>query len=146
MRKIVIILGSEAAANEELAKLLENCGYGAAAEYLSIPSFSSSFFCPGTVCAMALLQGEGKIIGFARAFTDDITTTYLAEICVHRDFSGNGLESQLVKAIVKRCSHTAIFTTAFEGELKSLAENSIIPKDKIIACSRRPVLERVPRH
>ncbi|WP_219220081.1 GNAT family N-acetyltransferase [Variovorax boronicumulans] len=124
--------------DKEIAQLLEKCGYGLAAEYLQIQDFSKKFFCPGTITAVAIHDQDQRLIGISRAFTDNITTTYLAEICVIPPHRHKGIESQLVRAITIRCQHTAIFSIAFSDELYFLNENSITEKAKIIACSRGP--------
>lgn len=122
----------------ETAELLERCGYGLASEFLRITDFKKTFFCPGTVSAIATHNEDQRLIGIVRAFTDDITTTYLSEICVAPPHRHKGIESQLVRAITIRCGHTAIFSIAFSDELYFLKENSITEKTKIIACSRSP--------
>lgn len=144
MTEIIITFNDTEISDKELATLMESCGYGLASSYLSVTNFKEKFFCQGTVNAFAILKKQ--LIGMARVFTDDITTTYLSEVCVQPDYQGKGIESQLIKAITHRCGHTSIFTVAFETELDILAENAITPKSKITACSRKRQFENIQSH
>jgi ribosomal protein S18 acetylase RimI-like enzyme len=146
MQKISITYDDTHITTENLAHLLEDAGCGSASAYLSIPDFRSHFLCPGTVSAFALEQEKNQLVGLARVFTDNLFTTYISEVCVHPTHQKKGIGSELIRAITKRFSHTAIFADAIRDHVSIFSKNSIMPKEKLIACSCRPHLPNAIEH
>jgi ribosomal protein S18 acetylase RimI-like enzyme len=146
MRKISITYDDIQVTTENLANLLEHAGFGSASTYLSIANFRSIFLCPGTISVFAIEQTTHQLVGLARVFTDNFFTTYISEVCVHPSYQKNGIGSNLIKAITNRFGHTAIFADAFRAHVSIFNQNSITPKEKLIACSRRPHLPNAVTH
>jgi ribosomal protein S18 acetylase RimI-like enzyme len=138
VRQILITYDDIQITAENLAGLLEQVGFGSASTYLDVPDFRSIFLGPGTVSVFAIEKPTQQLIGLARVFTDNLFTTYISEVCVHPNFQKKGIGLNLIKAITNRFCHTAIFTDAFRGEISIFTKNSIMPKEKLIACSCRP--------
>lgn len=124
--------------SDNLAYLLEAGGCGSASAYLSIPDFHLKFLGPGTSGVFAWEQKNHQLVGLARVFTDHLFTTYISEVCVHPKYQNKGIASNLIKALITRFGHTAIFTEAFRDHVSIFTNNAIKPKEKLIACSRRP--------
>ncbi|WP_321884129.1 GNAT family N-acetyltransferase [Burkholderia cepacia] len=123
---------------EDISHLYASVGFGDADKYLKIENFKSKFLAPG-ITAVFAIKGTGELIGMARAFSDDFTTTYIAEVCVSPAYQRNGLGQKLVEALATRFDHTAIYADAFFGKESILKKNKITPKVKLVACSRAPI-------
>jgi hypothetical protein len=146
MTQIAISFDTANITAASLADLLEAVGFGSSSAYLSISEFHGRFFCPGTVGVFAVHLDTRQLVGMARVFTDDVFTTYISELCVHPVFQKKGIGSGSLKAITERFGHTAIFADAFRANLSTFSKHGIAPKEKLIACSRRPHLPNIVTH
>ncbi|MDB5777342.1 MAG: GCN5-related N-acetyltransferase [Herbaspirillum sp.] len=126
---------------EKLANLLEITGFGSASSYLAIPNFRSKYLCPTVTAAFAIEQTTHRLVGLVRVLTDNMFTTYVAEVCVHPAYQKKGIGSNLIKAITERFGHTAIFADVFRDHLSIFTKNAITPKEKLATCSRRADLQ-----
>jgi len=82
---------------------------------------------------------DGRLVGFVRAFSDDVGTTYIAEVCVHPDWQRRGIGRALIGRLVRRFSHTAIWTEAFPNALPLFSSWGIAADPAYVGCSRRPL-------
>lgn len=82
---------------------------------------------------------DGRLIGFLRIFSDDLTKSYVAEICVHPKWQRQGIGRALVGRAVRRFSHTAIYTEAFPGAIRLFETCGVAPAADLIGCSRAPL-------
>ncbi len=135
--EINIHFRSENFTDQNIADLYESAGFGKSSDYLVIPEFKEKFLGPNITCAYAESAAAG-LIGLVRVMSDDILTTYVAEICVHPDWQRLGVGSSLCAAIISRFRHTAIFADAFRGTEQLFATAGLTPKSKLVACSRAP--------
>ena len=55
-----------------------------------------------------VLEEDQKILGFARYLTDEVMTTFLAEIIIDKAYRGKGLGQQLIEEIHKKYPLTRI--------------------------------------
>lgn len=84
---------------------------------------------------------DGRLIGFIRAFSDNLTKCYLAEICVHPDWQRIGVGSALTEGMVRRFFRTTIYTEAFPNAVPLFDACGVIPAPDLIGCSRAPLEE-----
>ncbi|WP_052878107.1 GNAT family N-acetyltransferase [Chromobacterium subtsugae] len=63
------------------------------------------------VCAL----DNGRVLGFARGFSDGWQAAWLAEIVVHRDCIGLGLGTALARAFMLRCGAEVVYCEALAG-------------------------------
>lgn len=140
MHKFRITFEKDGLKSGELAAVLESAGFGSAEKYLGVAEFSKKFFPPGTVGVFAFDAERQKLVGFARAFTDEIFTTYISEVCVCPRYQKMGIGTNLVKELKQRFSRTAIFAEAFEGNTSIFSRNHIVKKEKLVVCSRAPCM------
>jgi GNAT superfamily N-acetyltransferase len=118
----------------EFDDVFDSVGFGMSDEDPLYPQF----FGPGTVSYFAE-TGEGRLVGVVRAFSDDLTASYVAEICVHPDWQRRGVGRALVKRVVARFSHTAIWTEAFPDAVRMFESCGIAPDPEFVGCSRAPL-------
>jgi|CXWL01.1.fsa_nt_gi predicted GNAT family N-acyltransferase len=86
-----------------------------------------------------VVQETNNLLGYARAFTDDIMVTWIAEILVHPERRRQGVGTLIMNELLRVTNHTAIYTQAFVGNEDFFASFGIKPKTKLIACSRKPL-------
>ena len=55
-----------------------------------------------------VVEENQKILGFARYLTDEVMTTFLAEIIIDKSYRGKGLGRQLIEEIHKKYPLTRI--------------------------------------
>src|SRR5437016_5540044 len=74
---------------------------------------------------------EHSPIGILRAFSDDVLTTWLAEIVVKKDAQNKRVGTLLLKIFLNRFKHTAIYTEALAGTENFFSKHGITPKEKL---------------
>jgi GNAT superfamily N-acetyltransferase len=138
MRHISISFDFLTVPPSSIAALFESVGFGTKDNYLEIPNFEKLMFGQGSFGVFAVDAGSNQLAGLIRVFSDNIFTTYIAEVCVHPSYQRFGIGDSLVKAITTRFGHTAIFSTAFRETHGVFEKNEITQKGKLVACSRGP--------
>jgi hypothetical protein len=123
--------------DEALAGVYESAGYGAASDYLSRPGLVTRAFPPGVFGFFALIAAE-DLVGFARVFSDNDSCSWIAEMCVRADQKADAVRGALLRSLIERFGHTAIYTEAFEDELEAYRSAGIIARVRLTALSRAP--------
>lgn len=121
----------------EVARLYEASNHG---EY-SVDGFLQSKFAPGAF-GVACLGDGGSLLGIARVFSDDSSTSWIAELVVPPSDYSSDIKTSILKGVVERFGHTAIFSEAFSDEVECYKACGITPKSRLIAVSRAPTLDR----
>lgn len=122
----------------DLDNVFESVGFGMSDEAMPGDPMYRLFFGDGTSSFFAETT-EGRLVGLVRVFSDDLTTCYLAEICVHPDWQHRGIGRALVDRVVARYSHTAIWTEAFPKAVSMFESCGIVPDPAFVGCSRAPL-------
>jgi hypothetical protein len=130
----------EIVSDESLANVYESAGYGAAAAYLSRPNFVKRLFPPG-VFGFFAFDDAGDLVGLVRIFSDDDLCSWIAEMCIRSDQHQDQVRGALLREMIERFGHTAIYTEAFEEEIAAYRVVGITAKTKLTALSRAPTLE-----
>lgn len=81
---------------------------------------------------------DDKLVGAARAFSDDALVTWLAEICVDPLWRGRGIGRSLLDRINDRFHKTALYCDPFSENVDFFRAAGIRPKVKLNACHRFP--------
>lgn len=123
----------------DLAELYFTCNFGSCED---IENSVEQIFFKNAFSFFAISLTNRKLLGVARVISDDIITSYIAEICVLKSHRGTGLSSKLLEAVTTRFNHTAIFTCAFSGMETLLSQNGLSKKKKLIARSRKPFQQK----
>lgn len=117
---------------QQLRMLLGNSGWGTADSY---PDAVLEKMIKG--CSHFVVAHEANnLLGYARAFTDDIVVTWIAEILVHPDRRRQGIGTRMMNELLRVTSHTAVYAEAFAGMEGFLESFGITKKSKLVACSR----------
>jgi ribosomal protein S18 acetylase RimI-like enzyme len=136
--KVIVHFESSKIDSSSIAELYECVGFGLAKDYLSVENFEKRFLGGGNIFSVFATTITDRLVGIARVFSDDMFVTYVTEVCVHPDVQRQGVGTALVRAVVRRFQHTAIFTEALTGSEKLFGAVGITPKRKLVACSRAP--------
>jgi len=123
--------------DESLARVYESAGYGTASDYLSRPGLVTRSFPPGVFGFFAFGDAD-DLVGFARVFSDNNLCSWIAELCIRSDQNGDAVRSALLRSLLERFGHTAIYTEAFEDEMESYRAVGIIARARLTAISRAP--------
>ena len=99
-----------------------------------------AMYAPGNY--YAILYFDEKVAGILRAFGDNSSITWLAELAVHSHLQRNGVGSILMKEFLKSHSHTAIYAEVMAGQEEFFSRFDISRKSSLLACSRAAVLRR----
>jgi GNAT superfamily N-acetyltransferase len=86
---------------------------------------------------------DDLLVGLARAMSDDITTTWIAELCVHPKWQRKGIGTALLKTVLYHFRHTTIYAETFKPYAGLFASCGIPPRPMLIACSRAPIRGKV---
>lgn len=137
---ILISMDHSLLASADLAKLYADCNFGSYDDLMKNNTIVNLF----SECSTGFFATDmdsGKVLGAARVLSDDMITSYVAEICVLSSHRGKGLAEKLLEAVTIRFNHTAIFTCGFVGMERLLQNHGLSKKQKLFACSRRPYLK-----
>jgi GNAT superfamily N-acetyltransferase len=89
-------------------------------------------------CSYFVVAHETRtLLGYARAFTDDIAVTWIAEILVQPERRRQGIGAHIMKEVLRLTNHTAIYAEMFvenEGFLESFG---IRKQPRLVAYSRK---------
>jgi hypothetical protein len=135
-KKMKITLDPSDISDVELSKLYASVGYGTmVAEGLVKRIF------PSGVYPVAAFNADNQLVGLIRVFSDDVISSWLADIAAYPSDELNVVMKSMLKAVIDRFGHTAIFSEAFESEIEFLKEFGIAPKQRLTAVSRAPTLD-----
>ena len=93
-----------------VAELYASQGWGEAQAF-DLQAMERAFRTGFGVCA---LDNE-RVLGFARGFSDGWQAAWLAEVVVHRDCTGLGLGTALMRAFMLRCGAGVVYCEALAG-------------------------------
>ena len=117
---------------DAVADLYGSVGFGTARQYKEDKRYEAAFHSPGSYVFLAIADGE-RLVGMARAFSDDRICTWIAEICVHPACQSRGIGRQISLSFA---------TVALRASKQSMPANSpansfIVPSSFItFTCGR----------
>lgn len=120
---------------QQLRALLGVSGWGTEESYSDATLEQTIKGCSYFIAA----HDTDKLVGYARAFTDDIAVTWIAEILIHPERRRQGVGTHIMNELLRLTNHTAIYNHALVGNEDFFASFGIKPKTKLIACSRKPL-------
>lgn len=85
---------------------------------------------------------SGEMIGWVRALSDKVSTTWIPEMVVHPEFQTLGVDGLLLDAAINQFKHTTIYFqasyTEFTERVKFFEDRGIKPMPNMIVCGRMP--------
>ena len=97
---------------------------------------AEKMFGPGSFGVFAF--SDHALVGMARVFSDDLTTAWLADLCVHPECPDQGIGQELLDRMNARFRHTALYCDVRMEHVDLFTANGIRPKAKLTACHRTP--------
>jgi ribosomal protein S18 acetylase RimI-like enzyme len=82
----------------------------------------------------------GFLVGFLRILSDDLTKSYVCEICIHSDYQRRGVGRALLQHAIGRFSHTAIWAECFPNSVPLFSKCGVTPDPAYVGCSRAPLI------
>ena len=83
---------------------------------------------------------DGELIGWARALSDNVSTTWIPEMVVHPEYSQLGVDGQLLDAVIENYGHTTVYFqtihTDFTERASFYGERGIKPLPNLIVCAK----------
>lgn len=121
---------------EDVASLYESVGFGVAEQYTRDVKTMDALFGSGAYAFFAREPGNHKMIGMVRVLSDDRFCTWVAEVCVDPEYQRLGIGSELIRLVVERFGHTAIYGEALSEQTDFFAKLGIKPRKSLVAISR----------
>lgn len=85
---------------------------------------------------------DGELIGWIRALSDQVSTTWIPEMVVHPEYSQLGVDGMLLDAVAAKYGHTTVFFQAMHTEFTTRAsfyeKRGIKPMPSLIVCAKKP--------
>jgi hypothetical protein len=96
-------------------------------------------FANSTYVAMATLP-SGELIGWIRALSDQLFTTWIPEMVVHPEFQALGVDGLLLDATITRFQNSTVYFqasyTEFTERARFFEDRGIKPMPNMIVCGR----------
>ena len=121
---------------QQLRALLSLSGWGTAESYTDAVLEKMTKRCSYFVVA----HEANNLLGYARAFTDDIIVTWIAEILVHPGRRRQGIGARIMHELLRVTGHTVIYAEALAGTEGFNESFGITKKSMLVACSRKPLV------
>ena len=112
-----IIDGADGIDSQEVAALLKTTYWANKRSLETIEKTMRNSSCYGVY-----LDGEQKLIGFARVISDGATTYYLCDVVIDAAYRGKGLGKALISHIVSRPEYTGLRGLLLTKDAHSLYE------------------------
>lgn len=92
-----------------------------------------------TYVAIATLP-SGELIGWIRALSDQVSTTWIPEMVIHPEFQMLGVDGLLLDAVIARFKDTTVYFQAsyneFSERIQFFEDRGIKPMPNMIVCGR----------
>lgn len=82
-------------------------------------------------------NNKNELIALTRAWSDEVFTTYIADMVVIPGFQNMGVGSKMLNFIKKRYKGTGIFCDAYNENSGFLEKNGFIKRDNLTVFSKR---------
>lgn len=84
---------------------------------------------------------DGELIGWIRALSDDVSTTWIPEMVVHPEYGRLGVDGMLLDAVMGKYNHTTVYFQTFHTDFTERAsfygERGIKPMPNLIVCAKK---------
>lgn len=84
---------------------------------------------------------DGELIGWIRALSDGVSTTWIPEMVVHPEYSQLGVDSMLLDAVIEKFDRTTVYFQTFHTDFTERAQfygsKGIKPMPNLIVCARK---------
>jgi GNAT superfamily N-acetyltransferase len=88
---------------------------------------------------VAVAELEGQFAGYARALSDRVMVTYLAEVAVVPTLRRKGVGGTLIQSCLSAFRHTAVYADAAPEIVALNARYGLVPRSlHLTACARGP--------
>lgn len=129
---VTLVEGAPGGGWTDVSRLFNEVGFE------SSPETVEECFGAGVYGTFAL--AEGRLVGLVRVMSDDILTSWIAEVCVHPDWQRQGIGTALLLAARRRFAHTTLYAAAFAGATAPFTKCGIPVRPNLVACSRKPLV------
>lgn len=122
--------------HQSIARLFGRSGWGWEKEYDGAGAWLTGSH---NILVVVAVDRRRRLLGFARAFTDRATVTWLSEVLVDPDYRNRGIGTKLMQAVLARTGHTAFYAESFPEAVGFFEKFKLTPKPTLVAVSRKPV-------
>ncbi|MBF2052796.1 MAG: GNAT family N-acetyltransferase [Candidatus Sericytochromatia bacterium] len=84
---------------------------------------------------------DGELIGWIRALSDGVSTTWIPEMVSHPDYTALGVDGMLLDAVINNYKHTTVYFQTFHTDFTERAgfyeKRGIKPMPNLIVCAKK---------
>ncbi len=84
---------------------------------------------------------DGELIGWIRALSDGVSTTWIPEMVSHPEYGSLGVDGMLLDAVIDKYSHTTVYFQTFHTDFTERAgfyeKRGIKPMPNLIVCAKK---------
>lgn len=114
-------------------------GFGSADDYAGRTGFLNGLFGPGISGFFAFDTATGELVGFLRAFSDNVMVAWIAEVCVLPSHQRQGIGRRLMEAASHRFEDLALYAEPFTQNVEFFNKCGLRTRPVLVACARGPV-------
>ncbi len=118
-----------------VCEIYDNCGWGKKAIDDARILRTEKVFKQSYYFSVACDAG-GNYLGFVRALSDNIATSWIAELVVIESAQRTGVGSQIFAKAKEKLGHTDIYLETFSGKEKFFELQGLKSRPKMVVCSR----------
>jgi hypothetical protein len=84
---------------------------------------------------------DGELIGWIRALSDGVSTTWIPEMVSHPEYGSLGVDGMLLDAVIDKYRHTTVYFQTFHTDFTERAsfyeKRGIKPMPNLIVCAKK---------
>lgn len=84
---------------------------------------------------------DGELIGWIRALSDGVSTTWIPEMVTHPEYGTLGVDGMLLDAVIEKYKHTTVYFQTFHTDFTERAgfygQRGIKPMPNLIVCAKK---------
>jgi GNAT superfamily N-acetyltransferase len=118
-----------------ICEVYDNCGWNRSAITEARIQRTLKVFNQSSYVAVAC-DTDGNYLGFSRALSDGISTSWIAELIVIESAQRKGVGSKILARTMEKLGHTDVYLETFSGKEKFFENQGLKSRNNMVVCSR----------
>jgi len=121
---------------KQISSVYNSVNFTISEHFMHKNNFHSIMYPAGTYGLFVEINNE--LVGAARIMSDQHITTWVAELCVKTEWQNQGVGKVILRRILEKFEHTAIYLESFQVSKDFFHKQGIKIRPQLVACSRAP--------